>query len=246
MTKDTTMTEYNAEATVYGIEADSREAAAREFALRFHAGDLLVHVADEDAGDALDEAPGYAVTATPSVAALVALAQAFEASEQAAAECSGGSYGDPDTPAPIDPDAAENYGAATAWGEAAQAVRTILGEGDPARLGGSPSEPFSTHAMVQTAAALLASIAEREGAGSSLADAAEDALALLARGGFAGERSTDAGTLLDLCGRIVEDLADGDYGASAASLMFSAEVHTRHLGMRSLASDLRNSARIVR
>lgn len=74
-----------------------------------------------------------------------------------------------------------------------------------------------------------------------------DCLELFAANGYALDgRVASAGALLDICGRVIEDIAEGDFGASAASLMFSAEVHTRHLGMASLAADLRNSSRIVR
>lgn len=59
-------------------------------------------------------------------ALLVGLREVYEAREVSAAACAGGAYDDEDAPAPVDPDEAENYGNAVAWGDAKREIDELL------------------------------------------------------------------------------------------------------------------------
>lgn len=180
--------------------------------------------ADWTLDDKLDDwrdlrAEADARKAGPSVATLVALAQTFEANESEAADCSGGSYTiedgtGADGPAPIDADEAENYGAAQAWGLAAKAVRTALGE----RAGG---QPFDRSAMLQTAMGLLRAIVQvegGEGSGSIVGDACLDALTVLVEA--TTEEGSPAVDLLDTARRLVDAAIDGRSGAVGSLIVW--------------------------
>lgn len=167
----------------------------------------------------------------PSVAQVVALRQVFAHNSEQADLCCGNAFSDPDEPAPVGPEASEDYGAAQAWDAAASMVAKLIGE--PA------GEPFNSSAALELAEALLRSVVADSDEHEIVHTIASDALTVLAELTEEGAPAVDQ---LDLARRAIDYALDGRQASAASATGFKA---VQPNGLGSMTVDARGIHRLV-